>query len=248
MYANANPIENSDPTGQFAMGAFGAAAAIGAILGAVSVMVADYALGKPIALMDIAIGASFGALLGPLSVASPAIGAGVGVISTLGSAGICIEVFSGNNHTIGQKVAASALLLASLGGTVAAYKAVGSSGVNYGRGTAAANWALHEASVEDFVGFCARNGIEVVATRVNVRGFTRREYDVVIRSPNDRTLVGVELKSTENAFETPVIRQELNDYVTNRFGAQAFGKRAEEAGINGEWINVTYKIFWTVSQ
>ncbi|HET6844863.1 MAG TPA: RHS repeat-associated core domain-containing protein [Candidatus Angelobacter sp.] len=123
LYAGANPIDRTDPSGNdFGIGDLAVASAIGATIGAISTVTANYALGRAQTFTSIAQGAAIGAVVGPLALAFPLVGAGIGVLSISGAGVTLYKTFNNPNSTPGQKVAAFALIVAALYGTARAFQ------------------------------------------------------------------------------------------------------------------------------
>jgi RHS repeat-associated protein len=123
LYVADNPVNLVDPSGrEFTLVGTLSTAGIGASIGALSTVVANHALGRAQTFSSIAMGAGLGAVLGPLAAEYAWFGVGVGAVSVASSGTIVWDVFKNPNSTYFQKVEASALLIASVGGTAVATK------------------------------------------------------------------------------------------------------------------------------
>jgi RHS repeat-associated protein len=123
LYAGANPADRTDPSGNdFSVGDLAIASAIGATIGGISTIAANYALGRTQTALSIAQGVAVGAVLGPVALVFPTIGAGIGVLG-IGGAGFTVwKAFNNPNSSVLQKTAAMALLVAAFYGATRAFQ------------------------------------------------------------------------------------------------------------------------------
>ncbi len=117
LYAQGNPVMNTDPSGHWSLSGTLTTAGIGASIGALSTVVANHALGRAQTTSSILMGAGLGAVLGPLAAEYAWFGVAVGGVGVASSGTVVWEVFSNPNSAYVQKVEASALLVASVWGT-----------------------------------------------------------------------------------------------------------------------------------
>jgi YD repeat-containing protein len=117
----ADPINMEDLNGHdFDLISLTIAAGIGGLIGGLSTVTANYALGRPLT-TNLGAGIGFGLVAGPLSLLAPAAGVGLAGLGLIGSGIIVYNVNTNPNATGGQKVASYTLLAASaLGGYFAA--------------------------------------------------------------------------------------------------------------------------------
>jgi hypothetical protein len=95
--------------------------------------------------------------------------------------------------------------------------------------------------IPDFAAHITANGGKVLGTQISVwTPFGVRVTDCCIEIEGKRS--AVELKSTLEEFNKNITRQSTIDTYINRFGANAFGPKAAEAGIIR--IDNTIKIYW----
>jgi RHS repeat-associated protein len=103
-----------------------------------------------------------------------------------------------------------------------------------------------DAAVEDFIANARANGMEVAGTGVYVETpFGNRIIDVVIRDPETGLYYGVEIKSTQGAFDRfdAAARQQFaGDRWINQWGGQVFGQWAGRI----PRIEGTCKILWNL--
>jgi hypothetical protein len=123
VYANANPVGGIDPSGHddLTLGSLLTASAIGATIGGFSSAVASVAEGRAITAASIFQGAALGAVLGPIAYASPAIGLALGVGGVVYSGLTFGPILLDPAATTQQKVASSALIIASIYGCKAGF-------------------------------------------------------------------------------------------------------------------------------
>ncbi len=109
--------------------------------------------------------------------------------------------------------------------------------------------ATHEEAAADLGRFLAQNGRRIRGKDVYVRVpnyKVGREYDLIVEDPNTGLVGAIEVKSTLDEFNNSAGRQADADTYVNRFGGTAFGKRAEQAGIDGTRIDFAIRIYWRV--
>ena len=121
LYCHADPVNGTDPSGHDLTSTL-TTMSIGFGIGAGGTAVANHALGRAQTFSSIFIGGAFGAALGPLAVAIPEIGVGLGIYGIGASGSITYEVFSNPSATASQKAAAVSLVVASIWGTQVAIK------------------------------------------------------------------------------------------------------------------------------
>lgn len=121
LYAQADPVNGVDPSGHDLVSTM-STMTIGTAIGMWSTIAANHALGRAQTYSSILMGGAFGAAMGPLAVAIPEIGVGLGIYGMAGSGGIVYQTFSNPNATPSQKAAAVGLVVASIWGTKVAIK------------------------------------------------------------------------------------------------------------------------------
>lgn len=99
LYAHANPVNNIDPSGHWSLGSTFSTMTIGTAIGMWSSIAANHALGRAQTYSSTFIGGAFGAAMGPLAVAIPEIGVGLGIYGIGASGSITYEVFSNPDAT-----------------------------------------------------------------------------------------------------------------------------------------------------
>ncbi len=90
-------------------------AGIGGLIGGLSTVTANYALGRPLT-TNLGTGIAFGLVAGPLSLAVPAAGVALAGLGLIGSGIVVYNVNTNPNATGGQKVASYTLLAAAAAG------------------------------------------------------------------------------------------------------------------------------------
>ncbi|HEV8486394.1 MAG TPA: RHS repeat-associated core domain-containing protein, partial [Blastocatellia bacterium] len=132
LYANADPANGTDPSGQFTIAEFAVATAVRATIGALAGILVNginnYALGKRF--FDGAAGAAaFGAAALPLSIAFPILGVVLASLGVVGSGVSAWQVFSNPNTSAGQRGAAAFLVALSVVGVYGAAKGIQQNGL-----------------------------------------------------------------------------------------------------------------------
>ena len=99
-------------------------------------------------------------------------------------------------------------------------------------------------AVDDFVASAQANGMQIAGRgEVSVQTpFGLRKYDLALRDPGTNELWGIEIKSSEgafNRFDAPARQQFAADRWVNEYGANVVGKNAELGRMTG-----SYKILW----
>ena len=232
-YAGNNPLNHIDPSGRdFDLGGIGAAAGVGATLGAIGTATYDYAIGKAITIGDVAQGALIGAAIAGVAAVSTVVAVGAAVVGTYQSGALVFRVFDDPGSTIGQRVAASALLLAAVAGPAFASDYAGRF---YNKPLSINDYrVLHDLGVDDVAAFFKANGF-TVAKEVYVRNpFYKvgRRYDLVVRDANGRYLA-IEYKGTQGAIDNQSTQQVNADGYINQQGGVMFGSSAKGAGFFG---------------
>ncbi len=104
-----------------------------------------------------------------------------------------------------------------------------------------------KAAVDDFIKHAEANGYEVLGRDVTVRtSLGDRHVDVVLRNPVTGKVGGVEIKSSENAFDKLddlAHRQAAKDLWINEFGGEVIGVNAP---LGLRTLNFTMKILWKI--
>ena len=99
-------------------------------------------------------------------------------------------------------------------------------------------------AVDDFIAQAEAGGFELIDKEVSVvTPFGQRKYDVAIRSLESGDVYGIEIKSSESAFnrfDQPARQQFAADRWVNQHGAEAVGK------VKGTEIDSAVKILWEV--
>ena len=127
LYTHGNPIGGTDPSGMMSLVGLGWSMAIGAMIGGLSTIGANYALNRP-PTENLGWGIGIGALAGPLAYAFPFIGAGLSLWGIISSLKMVYTVYGDVNSTHGQKTAAMALLGLALFGGYASGKHIKANG------------------------------------------------------------------------------------------------------------------------
>ncbi|MEN6355851.1 MAG: RHS repeat-associated core domain-containing protein [Armatimonadota bacterium] len=92
-YCSSEPINRVDPNGKdFSIGGCLTTMSIGAALGGITSAVADVAMGRAITVSSVLTGAGIGAVIAPLAIASPLIGAGLAVTGVASSGVLAYQV------------------------------------------------------------------------------------------------------------------------------------------------------------
>jgi RHS repeat-associated protein len=198
LYANGNPSNEIDPSGNFSISetavTFGTLSILGAISGVAVNGINNYATGKNF--FDGAVGAAaFGAAALPLAYAFPVLGlalAGAGIYSATSTAW---QVFSNPNSSGGQKVASAFLVGLSVFGFRGSVKNVQSNGlwVNanfFGSVFGNSRASTMSQSLESVVNRTAEFG-DILDGQPNLRGrITMAVGEAVDSSGQRRTLIG----------------------------------------------------------
>ncbi len=121
LYCQGNPVNGTDPSGRDLVSTM-STMTIGTAIGMWSTIAANHALGRAQTYSSIMMGGAFGAAMGPLAVAIPEVGVGLGIYGMVGSGGIVYQTFSNPNATSSQKTVAVGLVVASIWGTKVAIK------------------------------------------------------------------------------------------------------------------------------
>ncbi|WP_386067932.1 RHS repeat-associated core domain-containing protein [Tahibacter sp. UC22_41] len=116
LYANAGPINGTDPSGNLTLGQIAVSSAIGATMSSIATVMGNHALGRPTTVGDIVSASVLGAALGPLAAANATFAVGVGAISAVSSSFLLSKVFANPDSTFFQKTEAVALVAASVFG------------------------------------------------------------------------------------------------------------------------------------
>lgn len=99
-------------------------------------------------------------------------------------------------------------------------------------------------AVDDFVALAEANGFDIVGREVSVRTpFGGRRYDVVLRNLQTGEIGGVEIKSSQAAFDrfdAAARQQSAADRFVSRNGAVATGR------FEGVEIDSAIKILWEI--
>ena len=125
LYASADAINFADPTGHFSVAQVGIAVGIGAILGAGFTAGSQFAHGEAVTVRGVLTGAAIGGGLGIVAVASPAIGAVVGVGFTALSIANLGPILVDSSVPAVRRLAAAGLIVGNVLGTGAGLRYVG---------------------------------------------------------------------------------------------------------------------------
>ncbi len=116
LYGANDPVDMIDPSGCDPLGDLLVTMAIGATIGGISSAVGDYALNRTVTVSSVVEGAAFGAVLAPIAVAVPAVGIGLSISGLFSSGLIAYSTFTNPSASSSQKIAATALIIASIYG------------------------------------------------------------------------------------------------------------------------------------
>jgi RHS repeat-associated protein len=246
LYANADPINFIDPSGHISMGAVGIGIGVGAILGAMATPVYNYAIGKATTIGDVAMGALIGATLGGAAMASPIIAGGLAVAGLISSGAMVHDVYLSPDSTQGQKVAATALMLAAVAGPAYASRYAGAA---WGGGRTASapmtlsGWRAQSAAGVDNLAAMYRAHGFIVRKEVYVRNpyyKVGRRYDLVVEAPDGKR-IAIEWKATYGAVRNQPINQVRADAWIEQHGGTMFGKNAGDFA--GKSVNSVIVLF-----